>query len=160
MAPSRANIFLYPLDCEEKYNDLTKYYSNVFGLGMKPTIEAILNDAIVTCVSPEQVLPCEPPRAVLKEMDLGSIRKEELKSIKSGFAFVAQRDGTLHGFAGCFDTIFDGETAVVCLPCRPLRSPSRSRNTLLTHTADVCTLPLHSASGRRRATPRRTGHRR
>ena len=113
MAPSRSNIFLYPLNCEDKYNDLTKYYDNVFGLNMKPTCEAILNDAIVTSVTPEQVLPCEPEFAVIKEMDLGTIDRKELKSISNSFSFCSKKDDTLYAFAGCFDTIFDGSHTVV-----------------------------------------------
>jgi hypothetical protein len=114
MAPSNSCIFLSMLSSEKRYDDLTTFYKDVYGLGMKHTLKALLSDVIVSTIDADELLDCEPQYDLIKDMDLGAIKREELKSIESDFSFTVKKDGPIHGFVGSFDTTFQGETTVVC----------------------------------------------
>jgi hypothetical protein len=88
---------------------------------MQATRDAMLREVIVTSVDDDEVLACEPRNCLIADMNLLTIKREELKVFKNTFqTVVTSETAAIHAFAGHFDTIFNGPVdvpagLVVCL---------------------------------------------
>lgn len=104
IVPSKANIQLGLLSCEEYMNDKLHYWNDVYGFKMSVFKDLVLKDGQVEVFEASEVINKDP--AILHDINILSTTIGNL-DFESDFELESKADGKVHGFVGWFDCIFD-----------------------------------------------------
>lgn len=107
MVPSRASLFLAPVNMEIFLEDKLEFWNNICGFDFTPAIpyvhHRLLQEPVTTKLEQHQVLAS--PQTVA-EFDLNTVTLVEVQAVSRCLTFKAEKSSTVHGFVLWFDVDF------------------------------------------------------
>ncbi|XP_025089637.1 probable protein arginine N-methyltransferase 6 [Pomacea canaliculata] len=107
MVPSRASLFLAPVNMEIFLEDKLEFWNNICGFDFTPAIpyvqHRLLREPVTTKLEQHQVLAS--PQTVA-EFDLNTVTLVEVQAVSRCLTFKAEKSSTVHGFVLWFDVDF------------------------------------------------------
>jgi predicted RNA methylase len=120
MFPSRANIYACPCSMDYLFQEKVHYWENVYGLDFSiiSSIEAekLLSKPYISAIKADQLLS---DRVLIKEIDIKTVRKEELHHIFTQTTFLTTREAIMQGICIWFDVVFTGSNELIVLDTAP-----------------------------------------
>lgn len=135
MFPDRAIIYMAPCTLQQEYDRMLNCYKQPFyGLNFKSFIPFLVQDFVskpyIEILQSNQLLA---EKQIIKDIDLCSIKSQDLHKVKKGCVFKPSKDGSLHGFCFWFEVFFNGDdkTKCVVLSTSPDAKPTHWKQTCI-----------------------------
>ncbi|XP_018420113.1 PREDICTED: protein arginine N-methyltransferase 2 [Nanorana parkeri] len=108
MWPSTASIHMVPCSAEKEYATKVLFWDSAYGLDFK-VLKPMAVKEFLSKPKPDYVLnpeDCLSEPCVLLDVDMKTLKIEELERLSGPFTFCVKRDGMLHGFTTWFSVQF------------------------------------------------------
>ncbi|XP_040213522.1 protein arginine N-methyltransferase 2 isoform X1 [Rana temporaria] len=108
MWPSTASIHMVPCSAEKEYSTKVLFWDSAYGLDFK-MLKSMAVQEFLAKPKPDYVLnpeDCLSEPCVLLNINMKTLKVEELERMSGPFAFHVKRDGILHGFTSWFSVQF------------------------------------------------------
>jgi protein arginine N-methyltransferase 1 len=100
--PDRANLFITGIEDRQYKDDKINWWENVYGFNMSAIRNVAISEPLVDCVEPKQVVTNS---SLLKEIDLYTVKKEDLK-FTVPFNLQVRRQDYVHALVTYFTVEF------------------------------------------------------
>ncbi|KAL5006044.1 hypothetical protein ScPMuIL_017202 [Solemya velum] len=108
--PSTASLFLVPCSAQKQYGSKMEFWKDQYGFDLSDLIEIAKEEFLQKPVHNHILDPadCLSEASRILNIDMRSVRREDLEQIDLDFEFTVQKSGTLHGFCTWFQVDFEG----------------------------------------------------
>lgn len=125
LLPNKANIYLTLTDDKELYEKHVAYWDDVYGFKMSCLRKPAIADGVVRVIARDTICGSV---AMIKSFDLNTVTVEETMSFSSQFELMSERETSISGIVGFFDTTFDLPNKIL-LTTDPREEPTHWKQT-------------------------------